>query len=184
MGLMELLGDPYERALEPAIVAPDPLNWKQLCAPYHPGQNVNVKPGGMARGERDSLRWCHLQLVQLDWPHERLGAPLADLDSAVTYGRDSTLFVRQHDLAGFVAASSDNGSTWANVTSVGAFPGRFSAPTFTNCGPGSALPRSRLQLVVDMCVFIAARACFCLFRLPGSLCVLSADVFFHWLSFQ
>jgi len=46
--------------------------------------------------------------------------------------------VRQHDIVGFVAASTDGGATWANVTAVGAFPGRFAAPTFTNCGAGGA----------------------------------------------
>jgi hypothetical protein len=78
------------------------------------GPNVNIKPGGMAE----------------------INGTLYVGVTCITYGQDSTLFVRQHDLAGFIAASTDNGTSWSNVTAVGSFPGRFAAPTFTNCGPG------------------------------------------------
>jgi hypothetical protein len=43
MGLMELHGDPYASALVPSIVAPDPLNWTELCAAYHPGEEACVE---------------------------------------------------------------------------------------------------------------------------------------------
>jgi hypothetical protein len=117
MGLMELHGDPTAKALTATVVAPDPLDWLSLCAPYHPGTKEdagNIKSGGMAEVNGTLF----------------LGA------SCITYGQDSTLFIRQHDITGFVAASSDQGLTWTNVTAVGSFPGRFSAPTFTSCGPG------------------------------------------------
>ena len=116
--LMELSGDPYARALVAAEVAPDPLPWLQLCAAYNASTKEdygNIKPGGMAE----------------------VGGVLYVGMACISYGGDSTLLVRQHDIVGFVAASSDSGKSWANVTPVGAFPGRFAAPTFTSCGRGA-----------------------------------------------
>ena len=118
MALMELHGDPHANALTASVVAPDPIDWLTLCAPYNASRKEdagNVKAGGFA--EVDGVLF--------------VGA------TCISYGQDSTLFVRQHDIVGFVAASEDQGKTWRNVTAVGAFPGRFAAPTFTNCGPGA-----------------------------------------------
>ena len=53
----------------------------------------------------------------------------------MNYG-DDAVFNRQHNLAGFVARSTDGGASWANVTVVGdpALGGRFAAPVFVSCG--------------------------------------------------
>ena len=118
MGLTELTGDPFARNLSVTVVAGDPLNWLQLCAPYNASRKEdfgNVKSGGMAE----------------------VGGVLFLGAACIDYGWNSTLFTRQRDIAGFVAASTDAGKTWANVTEVGSFPGRFSAPTFTSCGRGA-----------------------------------------------
>jgi Domain of unknown function (DUF4185) len=114
MAFNELLGDPTNHTLEPVNIAIAPIDVNTLCAPYHPSDIVNVKPAGVLA----------------------LNGTLYTGVTCITYGQDSTLFIRQHDLAGFIAASTDLGKTWTNVTAVGAFPGRFSAPTFVNCGPG------------------------------------------------
>ena len=53
------------------------------------------------------------------------------------YGDDAS-FNRQHNLAGFLAASRDGGHTWQNITTVGAFAGRFAAPMFVACGQNNA----------------------------------------------
>ena len=119
MGLTELSGDPYAGNLSVTVIAGDPIDWPQLCAPYNASAKRpdagNVKSGGVAE----------------------VGGTLFLGATCIDYGWNSTLFVRQRDIVGFVAASEDAGKTWANVTAVGAFPGRFSAPTFTNCGRGS-----------------------------------------------
>ena len=121
MALTELTGDAFQAELSVAVVAPDPLDWLSLCAPYNASTKEdygNVKPGGMAE----------------------VNGTLVVGAACISYGADvgdSTIFVRQIDLAGFVAASTDGGRTWGNVTPVGAFPGRFAAPTFTNCGAGA-----------------------------------------------
>jgi len=114
MAPFELTGDPYARALVPVPLAVSPVD-QNLCAPWHPSDIVNTKTGGVLA----------------------LGTTLYTGVTCITYGQDATLFVRQHDLAGFVVKSTDGGRTWANVTAVGAFPGRFAAPTFVNCGPGA-----------------------------------------------
>ena len=114
MAFFELAGDPYAGALDPIAIAIQPIDYVKLCAPYHPGPNVNTKPGGVLA----------------------LNGTIYTGVTCITYGQDSTLFVRQHDLAGFIAMSRDAGRTWTNATPVGAFPGRFAAPTFVNCGPG------------------------------------------------
>ena len=130
MALMELTGDPFNATLNATLVAPDPVDWLTLCAPYNASRKEdfgNVKAGGVADVNGTLF----------------LGA------TCNNYGTDSTLFVRQHDIVGFVVASTDGGTTWTNVTAVGAFPGRFAAPTFTNCGPGGACrdPDSSLEWV-------------------------------------
>ena len=117
MGLTEFTGDPYSSNLNVSVVAADPIDWLTLCAPYNASRREdfgNVKSGGMAE----------------------VGGVLYVGATCINYGTDSTLFVRQHDITGFIAASTDNGLTWNNVTSVTGFPGRFSAPTFTSCGQG------------------------------------------------
>jgi hypothetical protein len=121
MALMELRGDPYAAALSAALVAPDPLPWLALCKDYNASRAEdwgNVKPGGMAE----------------------VNGTLFVGVACISYGFDSTLFVRQHNLAGFVAASSDGGATWGNVTAVDSFPGSFAAPVFTSCGRGAPCP--------------------------------------------
>ena len=122
----EMTGDPYSKTLVPVALAVSPVD-QQLCAPYHPSDIVNTKTGGMLS----------------------LGTTLYTGVTCITYGQDSTLFVRQHDLAGFIVKSTDSGRSWTNVTAVGAFPGRFAAPTFVNCGPGAACqdPDSSLMWV-------------------------------------
>ncbi len=118
MGLTEFFGDPYAGNLSVAVVAADPVDWLTLCAPYNVSRKEdfgNVKAGGVA--EVGGILY--------------LGA------TCINYGFDATLFVRQHDIAGFIVASADGGATWRNVTAVGAFPGRFAAPTLTNCGAGA-----------------------------------------------
>jgi len=113
MAPFELTGDPYARSVTPVALAVSPVD-QQLCAPWHPSDIVNTKTGGVLA----------------------LGTTLYTGVTCITYGQDATLFVRQHDLAGFIVKSTDDGRTWSNVTAVGAFPGRFAAPTFVNCGPG------------------------------------------------
>lgn len=119
MAFYEFTGNPYganaSASFAPVLVAADPLNWTALCAPYHPAPNlVNIKSGGIV--EVEGVLYTGVMCI--------------------TYGQDSTLFIRQHDLAGFIAASTDRGATWANVTAVNSFPGRFAAPMFASCGPG------------------------------------------------
>ena len=41
-------------------------------------------------------------------------------------------------MGGFLSASTDAGVTWGNVTPVGIFSGRFSAPAFVSCGQANA----------------------------------------------
>jgi hypothetical protein len=124
MGLTELQGDAFLGALNVTVVAPDPLNWLQLCAPYNASRVEdfgNVKPGGIAE----------------------VGGVLVVGAACISYGADvgdDALFVRQRNIAGFVAMSEDAGLTWANATPVGAFPGRFAAPVFTSCGRGAPCP--------------------------------------------
>ena len=131
MASYELTGDPYTNELKPVVLAVAPIDTAGLCAPYHPGPNVNTKPGG-------SLA---------------LNGTLYTGVTCITYGQDSTLFVRQHDLAGFVVSSANEGRTWTNVTAVGAFPGRFSAPTFVNCGPGLPCADPDSSLLWVYCFF-------------------------------
>lgn len=117
MGLTEFTGDPYAQALNVSVIVGDPLDWLTLCAPYNASRKEdfgNVKPGGFAE----------------------IGGVLYVGATCIDYGFNSTLFVRQRDITGWIASSTDNGLTWANVTSVTSFPGRFSAPTFTSCGRG------------------------------------------------
>ena len=139
MALMELQGDPYASALAAAVVAPDPLPWLDLCKAFNASRAEdygNIKAGGMAE----------------------VNGTLYVGVSCINYGFDSTLFVRQHNLAGFVAASSDGGRSWANITAVGAFPGRFAAPVFTSCGRGAPCPDPDLPGVQWTYVFFTGSA--------------------------
>ena len=117
MSFWSIAGDPYTgQALTPSEVANTPIDYQLLCAQYIPQyQNVNVKPGS---------------LISLN------GMIYASV-SCMNYGDDPD-FNRQHNLVGFLAASSDGGETWANVTEVGAFSNQFSAPIFVSCGQANA----------------------------------------------
>ena len=117
MSLWRLDGDPYVTNLTPTLVGDlQAINYTTLCAYLGPTgsyPNINVKPAGMAALPDGSL--------------------VAGV-SCMNYG-DDPVFNRQHNLAGFVARSVDNGTTWTNATVVGElFSGRFSAPTFVSCG--------------------------------------------------
>lgn len=75
--------------------------------------------------------------------------------TCITYGQDATLFVRQHDLAGFVAASTDNGTTWGNVTAVGAFPGE--SPGMGEGGGGALCTPAAAAVDAALCAAYALR---------------------------
>lgn len=105
--------------LSPQVVAWDPIDYAALCAQYgNTGSypNINTKPGGM-----------------LALPIGPSGTTLYTGVSCINYGTDLS-FTRQTNIGGFVVSSTDSGVTWANVTAVGAFPGRFGAPVFVSCG--------------------------------------------------
>ena len=102
------------------------LNFTALCGwlgrtgsyPY-----INIKPGGM---------------MALPASPSAPNGTLAVGVSCQNYGDDAG-FNRQHNLAGFVAVSSDLGVTWRNATPSDAFLGRFAAPVFVYpCGASSA----------------------------------------------
>ena len=122
MSLWRLDGDPASPGgIVPAQVAHEPIDFAHLCAYLGPTGSypkINVKPGGM--------------MVAPPTPGAPNGTLLVGV-SCMNYGDDAA-FARQHNLAGFVAASVDGGATWTNVTAVGAFAGRFAAPIFVSCG--------------------------------------------------
>lgn len=110
-------------------------------------------PAGGGGGPRVARTPC-------TWPRPTGACPrraVAEVDgtlfvgaTCITYGQDSTLFIRQHDLAGFVAASRDNGTTWDNVTAVGAFPGGFLKCWFRrHCRPRGDSPPMCPPPIID-----------------------------------
>jgi hypothetical protein len=113
MSLWKLNGDPYTQALAPEMVSNAPIDYSSLCVGFNSG-NDNVKPGGMIA----------------------VGQTLYVGISCMNYG-DDPVFNRQHNTAGFISQSLDNGITWSNATAVNAFPGRFAAPVLVSCGPGT-----------------------------------------------
>ena len=102
-----------------------PIDYQALCAQYGRTGSypyVNVKPAGM--------------VALPATPAAPNGTLLLGV-SCMNYGDDAG-FNRQHNLGGFLAASTDSGLTWSNVTAVGAFAGRLAAPAFVSCGQANA----------------------------------------------
>ncbi len=130
MSLWRVDGDPAAGAgLSAAEVSTrkgGPLDYAALCGSLGPTgafPNINIKPGGM---------------VALPPSAGAANGTLVVGVSCMNYG-DDVAFNRQHNLAGFVAESADNGATWRNVTAVGGpFVGRFAAPVFVSCGQANA----------------------------------------------
>jgi hypothetical protein len=138
MALFEIAGDPYAAntgpspssssasdppsPLTPEVVAYDPIDYASYCAQYGATGSypkINTKPAGM---------------LALPSPPNSTSSTVLYLGvSCINYGTDLS-FTRQTNLGGFLVSSTDDGRTWANVTAVGAFPGRFGAPVFTSCG--------------------------------------------------
>ena len=116
MSLWRIDGDPTSGALSPKSIVNNAFNYTELCAALGPTgtyPKVNIKPGGMTALSNGDL------IVGV---------------SCINYG-DDPAFERQHNLAGFVGrANTRNLSSWANLTSVGSFSGRFAAPVFVSCG--------------------------------------------------
>jgi hypothetical protein len=128
MSLWRLDGSPFEgngSVLPVPIGSLQAIDYQKLCASYGPTgffPNINVKPAGMTALPPSAKAPKGTLLVGV---------------SCMNYG-DDPVFNRQHNLAGFIAESTDVGVTWANVTSVGAFSGRYSAPAFVSCGQANA----------------------------------------------
>ena len=128
MSLKRIDGDPASEIGLSAVNISygTPLNWTSLCSSLGKTGSypfINIKPTGMVALPAST------------------GAPNGTLVvgvSCMNYGDDAA-FNRQHNLAGFIAESIDNGVTWQNTTMVGdLFTGRFSAPVFVSCGQANA----------------------------------------------
>jgi hypothetical protein len=118
MGLWRIDGDPTTTGLRPTPLAPAPIPYEQLCASYGKTGSfpyINVKPGSTIA----------------------LNGSIFVSVSCMNYGDDAA-FNRQHNLGGFLAASTDGGRTFRNVTAVGVFSGVFAAPIFVSCGQNNS----------------------------------------------